>query len=69
MAINVDELMPALEAEQKARANLDAIGAEFQGTHRAKAKPTAEMEKQLRLAVKELVAAGKAIDAIVNRAG
>jgi hypothetical protein len=66
-SINTDELMPALEEEQKARSKLEAIGLEIQKIHRAKGRPSPEQIEVLRQAVIELVIAGQAVLEIIDR--
>src|SRR4030095_4347994 len=59
--IDIDELMPALEAEQQARSKLELIGLELRKVHRAKGKPTPESIAALRAAAIELVSAGQGV--------
>jgi len=66
-AINTDELMPALEEEQKARSKLEAIGFEIEKMHRAKGKPSPEQIAALRQAAIDLVTAGQAVLEIIDR--
>jgi hypothetical protein len=66
-AININELMSALKAEQEARSTLDAIGLEFQKIHRAEGKPSPQQIEALRTAAAELVTAGQTVLEIIDR--
>ena len=66
-AIDINEVMSVLKAEQEARPTLDAIVLEFQKMHRAKERPSPQQIEALRTAAAELVTAGQTVLEIIDR--